>query len=82
MVKNLVFSQQYNPNSYASLSTTYGGSEVIVGYMLYSYDGYVNNDFNSGYGIYPYCGSSMNIQDDKKGSIMYLNIYLRNRDFV
>lgn len=79
---NIVFSQQYNPNSYASLSTTYGGSEVIVGYMLYSYDGYVNNDFKSGSGIYPYCGSSMNIEDDKNGSVMHLNIYLRNRDFV
>lgn len=79
---NIIFSQQYNANSYASLTTISGGSEVAVDYMLYNYDGYVNNDFNPGPGIYPYCGVSMNIQDDKSGSVMYLNIYLRNRDFV
>lgn len=80
--QNIGFSQQYDKNSYASLATIIGLNEVVVDYMLYNYDGYVDNTYNPIVGQYPECGVSMNIMNDKGGSVMYINIYLYNNQPV
>lgn len=80
--QNIEFSQQYGSNSYASLTTIVGTDELLVYYMLYSYDGYVDNTYNPLLGQYPNCGVSMNIQDDNGGSVMYININLYNKEPV